>query len=387
MTTLKGMTWSHPRGYDPMVACSSLWEQKTGVAIEWDKRSLQDFESFPVEELARAYDLIVVDHPHVGQITAERCLEPLDVADREAERAALVAGSVGQSYPSYTWQGRQWAFPIDAAAQVQAWRPDALDAPAATWSEVLDLARQGRVLLPMRPPHCLMTFYTLAGNLGHPCATDPARDLIDVQTGSEVFERMREIAALLDPACFEMDPIAVSERMAEAGSRIVCAPLIYGYVSYAMAGFRPNRLAFADIPVIGNAGPVGSALGGTGIAVSAFSKARKTAIDFAYWIASGDVQRGPYAAAGGQPGHAAAWEDRAVNEATGNFYRDTRATLEGAWVRPRHDGYMAFQQAASDRINSGMTSGHPARQVVADLISLFRESNPVQVSGTAGGGA
>ncbi|RUZ93793.1 carbohydrate ABC transporter substrate-binding protein, partial [Mesorhizobium sp. M7A.F.Ca.CA.002.05.1.1] len=39
---LKGMTWSHPRGYDPMVACSSLWQQKTGVVIEWDKRSLQD---------------------------------------------------------------------------------------------------------------------------------------------------------------------------------------------------------------------------------------------------------------------------------------------------------------------------------------------------------
>lgn len=374
MSTLKGMTWSHPRGYDPMIACSSLWEQKTGVPIEWDKRSLQDFESYPVEELARAYDLIVIDHPHVGQITAERCLEPLDVTGREAQRAALASGSVGQSYPSYTWQGRQWAFPIDAAAQVQAWRPDALDAPAATWSEMLAVARQGGVLLPLRPPHCLMTFYTLAGNLGHPCATDSSGDLIDVEMGCEVFDRMREIAALVDPTCFDMDPIAVSERMAEAGSRIVCAPLIYGYVSYAASGFRANRLAFADIPVIGSNGPIGSALGGTGIAVSAFSKAKDAAIDFAYWIASGDVQRGIYAAAGGQPGHAAAWEDQTVNEATANFYRDTLATLEDAWMRPRHDGYMAFQQAASDRINSGLTCGDPAGQVVADLISLFRAS-------------
>jgi multiple sugar transport system substrate-binding protein len=387
VSTLKGMTWSHQRGYDPMVACSSLWKQKTGVAIEWDKRSLQDFESFPVEELARAYDLIVIDHPHVGQITAERCLEPLDVAGREAERAALATGSVGQSYPSYNWQGRQWAFPIDAAAQVQAWRPDALDAPPSSWNAVLDLARQGCVLLPLRPPHSLMVFYTLAGNLGHPCATDPSRDLIDIEAGSNVFEAMREIAALVDPACFEMDPIAVSERMAQPDSRIVCAPLIYGYVSYAAVGFRANRLAFADIPVIGAGGPVGSALGGTGIAVSAFSKEKKAATDFAYWVASGDVQRSAYAAAGGQPGHSAAWEDQAVNAATGNFYRDTRATLEGAWVRPRHDGYMAFQQAASDRIISGMTSGHQARHVVADLNRLFRESLPAQVSGAAGGGA
>ncbi|WP_137932726.1 extracellular solute-binding protein [Mesorhizobium comanense] len=381
------MTWSHPRGYDPMVACSALWRERTGVMIEWDKRSLQDFESYPVEDLARAYDLIVIDHPHVGQITAERCLAPLDIAGREAERAALASGSVGQSYPSYGWQGRQWAFPIDAATQVQAWRPDALDAPPARWSEVLDLARQGRVLLPLRPPHVLMVFYTLAGNLGRACATDPAGDLIDRETGVEVFEAMREIAALVDPACFGMDPIAVSECMAEPGSGIVCAPLIYGYVSYATSGFRPHRLAFADIPAIGSGGPVGSALGGTGIAVSAFSKASDAAIDFAYWVASGDVQRGPYAAAGGQPGHAAAWEDQAVNAATGNFYRDTRATLEGAWVRPRHDGYMAFQQAASDRINSGMTSGHRAGQVVADLNRLFREGSPAQVSGAAGGRA
>ncbi|WP_095199166.1 ABC transporter substrate-binding protein [Mesorhizobium carmichaelinearum] len=381
------MTWSHPRGYDPMVACSSLWQQKTGVVIEWDKRSLQDFESFPVEELARTYDLIVIDHPHVGQITAEHCLAPLDVAGRETERTALASGSVGQSYPSYNWQGRQWAFPVDAASQVQAWRPDALDAPPARWSDVLDLARQGRVLLPLRPPHVLMVFYTLAGNLGHPCVTDPSRDLIDIETGSQVFEAMREIAALVEPACFEMDPIAVFERMAGADSKIVCVPLIYGYVSYAISGFRPHRLAFTDIPIVGSNGPIGSALGGTGIAVSAFSQAKEAAIDFAYWVASGDVQRGPYATAGGQPGHAAGWEDEPVNAATGNFYRDTRATLEGAWVRPRHDGYMAFQQAASDRILSGIIGRQKPAEVVADLNNLFRESAPAQVSGAAGGGA
>ena len=141
--TLKGMTWSHPRGYDPMVACSTLWREKTGVAIAWEKRSLQDFESFPVEELAKAYDLIVIDHPHVGQITAEGCLAPLDMPGRETECEALARGSVGQSYPSYTWpdqtgQDRQWAFPIDAACQVQAWRPDLLAAAPASWGEVLE---------------------------------------------------------------------------------------------------------------------------------------------------------------------------------------------------------------------------------------------------------
>src|SRR3954454_18744621 len=146
---LRGMPWSHPRGYEPMIACSALWKQQKGIAVEWDKRSLQDFESFPVEELARTYDLIVIDHPHVGQITGQDCLAPLDLPGCEAERDALAAGSVGKSWPSYQWQGRQWALPIDAATQVQAWRPGLLASAPTRWSEVLELARQGRVLIPL----------------------------------------------------------------------------------------------------------------------------------------------------------------------------------------------------------------------------------------------
>ncbi len=373
MTRLKGMTWSHPRGFDPMVACSAVWVEKTGVQIEWEKRSLQDFESFPVEELARAYDLIVIDHPHVGQITDEGCLSPLDIPGREAERAALAAGSVGQSYPSYFWRGQQWAFPIDAATQVLAWRPDLLDAAPTTWAEVIALAKEGRVLLPLRPPHSLMSFYTLAGNLGAPCKVE-GDTLIDPAIGAQVWEMLREITDLVDPACSGWDPIAVFEEMAKSGSTIACAPLIYGYVNYAIPGFRPNLIRFADMPVAGGNGPVGSALGGTGIAVSAFSTAKDAAIDFAYWIASGDIQRGAFAAAGGQPGHAAAWEDDTVNTATSDFYKATRATLQGAWVRPRHNGYMALQEAASQRITAGLAAKERGSPVINDINRLFRES-------------
>ncbi|KSV65561.1 hypothetical protein N183_33795 [Sinorhizobium sp. Sb3] len=368
--TLKGMTWSHPRGYDPMIACSRLWQERTGVTVEWEKRSLQDFETYPVEELARAYDLIVIDHPHVGQITKEKCLAPLDVEGREAERKALADASVGRSYPSYTWQGRQWAFPIDAATQVQAWRPDQAER-AADWSEILVMARQGKVALPMRPPHSLMCFYTLTANLGHACRSDGVGQLIATDGGTEAFELLRELTDLIDPACFSMDPIAVLEAMSEPVSTVVCAPLIYGYVNYAIPGFRASLVKFGDIPVSGRNGPSGSALGGTGIAVSAFSSAADAAIDFAYFVASGEVQRGPYASGGGQPGHAAAWDDDAVNAATSDFYRATRKTLETAWVRPRHDGYMAFQQAGSDRINDGLLRKDSARKVVDDLNRLF----------------
>ena len=372
---LRGMTWSHPRGYDPLVALAHEWRSRTSVEVVWDKRSLQDFETYPVEELARRYDLIVIDHPHVGQITREGCLSPFDEPERTQAREELARGSVGPSWPSYFWQGRQWALPIDAATQVLAFRPDQLDAPPSQWSDVMALARSGGVSCPMRPPHSLMSLYTLTGNLGRPCAVE-GPDFIDAEAGAEALARLRELMRFVDSRCYEWDPIAVFEAMAAQGSRLACAPLIYGYVSYAAEGFRPHRLRFSDIAPMGGDGPIGSALGGTGLAVSGFSAHRKEAADFAYWAASGEVQAGLYAAAGGQPGHARAWEAEAVNAPVDDFYRATRRTLEGAWLRPRHDGYMPFQDAASSVINEALRSDADAAATVERLNEMFRRSLP-----------
>jgi multiple sugar transport system substrate-binding protein len=369
LTTLKGMTWSHPRGYDPMVATAQAWADKTGVVIAWDKRSLQDFESFPVEELARQYDLIVIDHPHVGQVTAEGSLTALDVTGREAERDALAKGSVGRSYPSYTYAGRQWAFPIDAATQVMAYRADLVE-PPTDWDGVVALAKRGEVVLPLLAPHSMMSFFTLTANLGQPCATEPGA-FVDRATGLRAIEMLAEVTAHLEPSNFAMDPIAASEAMARPDAVVSVMPLGYGYVSYAVPGFRPHQLTFVDIPL---PEARGSALGGTGIAVSAFSQHREAAIDYAYWVASADVQRGLYASSGGQPGHAAAWEDEAVNAAASDFYRDTRKTLEGAYVRPRHNGYMAFQDAANKRLNAGLLEREAATTILADIEKMFAES-------------
>ena len=133
-----------------------------------------------------------------------------------------------------------------------------------------------------------------------------------------------------------------------------------------------HRLGFADIPAAGDIGPVGSALGGTGVAVSAQSRHKAAAADFAWWVASGETQAGVYAGAGGQPAHAAAWESAAVNAPVADFYRATRATLEGAWLRPRHDGYMPFQDAAAATINVALRQRADPRATIAKLNAMFR---------------
>ena len=131
---LKGMTWSDPRGYDPVVAAAAAFAlQNPGAHIVWEKRSLQGFESTPVNDLAATYDLMVIDHPHVGAVVSEKCLLPIDCYADAVSLLMLEAETVGKSYASYHLAGHQWALPIDVATQVQAIRPDARKGPALTW--------------------------------------------------------------------------------------------------------------------------------------------------------------------------------------------------------------------------------------------------------------
>ena len=365
------MTWDHPRGYAPLEAASRAWHARGGPLIEWDRRSLQDFETYPVDELARRYDLIIIDHPHVGQVAKADCLAPLD-ALLGPDRLAGAARSVGASYESYCWDGRQLALPVDAATQVQAWVPDRLGAAVRSWRDLAGLDVCRTVMLPLRPPHSLMSLFSLCGL--HGIALNITGSDLFPQSAGRALADLAGLASAVDPACYGMDPIAVFEEMAAAGSEVALVPLIYGYVSYASAGFRPVRIAFADVPEVGPPGPAGTALGGTGIAVSAFGRDPAAAAEFALWVASGPLQQGLYAEAGGQPAHADAWEAEAVNAPVLDFYRATRTTIDRAWVRPRHDGYMQFQDEASERLNHGLLRGEDPQRIVDAMNQLYRAS-------------
>jgi multiple sugar transport system substrate-binding protein len=372
MTKLRGMTWDHPRAYDPLVAVSALYGQRhPGVEISWERRSLQDFEHYPVEDLAARYDLIIIDHPHVGEAAAKGALLPFDRSEQRDRVAAIAAGSVGRSFASYHFDGQQWALPVDAAAQVQAFRRDRLAAPARRWSEAVAMAGEGLVAIPLRAPHALMSLMTLAANAGTPPAIAPGPflprgDLL------AALDLLAKLFALVDPVCLTLDPIAASELLV-SHPRWAMVPLVYGYVPYARPGFRAVPLAFADIPAIGAGGPRGSVLGGTGMAVSAHGAAPDVAQDFALFATAADIQATVYAETG-QPAHRSAWESDAVNRACGDFYRATLATLDAAYLRPRHAGYIGFQARASTLIEGFLRRETSAAAAAASLDQAFAAS-------------
>lgn len=371
--TLRGMTWDHSRGYDPMVATSRRYSEfNPGVEIAWDRRPLQAFADLPIQEMTKEYDLIVIDHPHVGEVARDSSLLALDLVGRDAQLAELEENSVGESHLSYNFDGHQWALAIDAATPVACFREDLLPKPPSDWSDVLELAKGRRVAFGLIPINALMTFMGLARNLGHQVAEGDI--LIDREAGRFVLETVREVTALMDPQCLKLDPIEILDWMGGTEDGPVYSPFGYGYTNYSRPGFCRFPVTFADAPGIDGNGPRGTVLGGAGISVSSASRHQEVAIDYAFWIAGAECQAGLYFDAGGQPGHAAAWDSDVCNDASRNFFSNTRRTLESAWIRPRHPGYMRFQDRAGGIVHACLRGDLGIEAAISQLQDQYRLS-------------
>ena len=344
--SLRGLAWDHRRCWGPLDASVPLYTAgKPDLAIRWDRRSLYEFGEGRIEDVIREYDLVVFDHPFVGDIARDHLLVPFDDHLSSATRKIFEVESVGKSWASYQANGRQWALPIDAAAQVAAYRPDLLAhheaEPPRTHAEVVELGRRLRTKgqwlgLPLVPTDAMCLVLTGAAIAGHSIGKDDDVFLPEYAL-AEVLDRLRELAALAHPQSWSWNPIRCYEHMIHHDDTVY-VPFAFGYVNYASRAESPH-LAFADIPATP---PKGALLGGAGIGVSVHAKAREAAIDYALYLCSPEFQRTSYVAAGGQPGMLSAWTDAAVNQATRNFFADTLATLQGCYLRDTRPGFVTF---------------------------------------------
>lgn len=394
MTTLRGLTWDHTRGWAPMAVTSQVFaDHHPGCRLDWDRQTLWAFGEEGIEGIAQEYDLVVVDHPMVGSMAASGRFRPFP--------PEACSPAVGASAASYLLDGRQWALPIDAACQVSAVRPDLVaraGRPAPqSWEEVLDLAeRTGRVAAPMTPIDVLSSLITLCGGAGRPVVGGVVAGA-DGGMGGRVnggpdggfLERaaavaglgvLRRLRAAVPDWCTATDPIAVLERMAGTDEVWFC-PLVFGYTNYAREGYARHQVSFRDIPRLGDTPAAGSLLGGAGIAVTAEGRDPGLAARYARWVASAGVQRGEYLRAGGQPAAAAAWDDPAADLLTGGFFSATRAAVEAAVTRPRHVAYPAFQAEAALALHAWLLGPTESPTDVLDHVdAAYRASLPTSAS-------
>lgn len=351
-TILRGITWEHARGYGSVAAAAEAYRAVApDVEVRWEQRSLQAFADQPLEQLVEEYDLLVIDHPHIPLAAEHGLFLRLDGTGHDDELAVLAGQSVGASHATYAHDGGQWGLATDAAAQVAAYRPDLLPEPPRDWTGVLALAAEGRVLWPYKPVDAFSSLVTVASGNGEEPMRAPGVFLSPDALG-EAMETLRKLARLVPEANSAWNPIQAADALSD-GDRYAYVPLMFGYTNYSRAGFRAHRLRYIDIPA-SREGVRGSLLGGAGIAVSARTRHPEQAVDHAFWLDSAEVQEGVYYDAGGQPGNAVAWDSDRTNADSLDFFRGTRATLEGAYVRPRFVQYIELQNALSEHVTAAL---------------------------------
>ncbi|MEO0564638.1 MAG: carbohydrate ABC transporter substrate-binding protein, partial [Chloroflexota bacterium] len=155
--------------------------------------------------------------------------------------------------------------------------------------------------------------------------------------------------------------------MSSANDVVYC-PLTFCYTNYGRMGQYEHLLTFTGIP-----GIRGSILGGTGFAVSSFSEHKQKAVEFGAWVCSASVQSGLYVQSMGQPGNITAWHNDQANALTNTFFRNTLPTLEQAYIRPQHHGFVPFQEEAGIKIHKFLRERTDAGECFDHLAQSYKE--------------
>ena len=341
MDHLKGMTWDHPRGYAGLEAASRLYESETGTGIAWDRRSLQEFADAPLGEIAENYDLIVLDHPHVGMIADTGSLHPLPMPD-DADQASL-----GGSLESYIWRGQLWAYPIDAACQVAVMRPDLCDAQPLDWESLVEGTHGVPIATPLLPVDALTMMMSLVTGLGEEDIPRSPSEFCSETNGEYSLKVLKSLYRAGPAEAVAWNPIRVLEAMSTT-SDFAYSPCLYGYINYARPEFREFQLEYCDLPSFRGSSVKRATLGGAGIGVSASTGHRDKAVSFARWVTSEPVQSGVYLANEGQPAHRQSWRRMGGDPRYSGFLKGSLHTIENAWTRPRNAWFLGFVDDVSD---------------------------------------
>ncbi|SMG41283.1 extracellular solute-binding protein [Arenibacter troitsensis] len=377
MIELKGISWDHPRGYEPLIAASNEFtKENSKVSIFWDVRSLKEFGDMPIENLIESYDLITIDHPYMGQADNKGLLVNLEEYISKDRLGVLQEQSLGDCFNSYEYNGHLYALPIDAAAQVAAYRKDII------WELGLNLPSTYKdlktfygkvpngfsVAWALCPTDLWCSFLTL-------CAQNRGAGFIEnrvfnKEVGSMVLDEIKYHLEFLHPESIHWNPIQVLDKMGNGEDLLYC-PYLFGYSNYSREGYTKNVVHFTDSP-FGEQKNISTLLGGVGLAVSSKSNYPDIATNFVEFVAGSEIQEGVFTLNGGQPGNLIAWQNENNNALCNNFFKDTLSTIEKAYVRPKHPGWNEFQDQGCFLLHEGILKNRPSHKIMNDLNELYK---------------
>jgi multiple sugar transport system substrate-binding protein len=355
--TLKGIGWDHPRCMEPLYASISAYK-KPNITIEWSARSLYAFGEGRLAELIDNYDLIIFDHPYVGEISKNGTFLNLRDFLSDTQINQFSADSSGPSWQSYQFDGGIWGLPIDAATQVSAYRDDLLAqndviAPSRL-DDVFELAsllkkRDLWIAIPLNTVDSFCALLTLTAHMGSPLNQQQPL-FFDIPILKEALKTIRMLADIAHPDSTFWNPITCFNHMRET-NEIAYVPYAFGYTNYSRDEHK-NRISFCDIPAIGEQGPTGALLGGAGIGISKNCENPEMAMEYATFLCSSEFQSGDYFNAGGQPASLAAWELPANNDKANGFFSGTTQSMKNSYMRPRYHGIIPFIRQSAPLVHT-----------------------------------
>jgi multiple sugar transport system substrate-binding protein len=360
-----------------MRAAAALWnEQPAHRPIEWRARSLALFNDQPTRELVDEWDLLLIDHPGIGECHRDGTLVALDDHLDAALLADLAADSAGRSHASYSMSGHQYALALDAACQTSAARLDLLAARGIgvprTWTEVRDLARAfpGAVVWPLFPGDAITSLLGVSHQMRG--AQDQDLEGGDDLVSLDAVEMLLEVLQYLHPSSLELNPPQTLDLMSSA-DEILYAPQLFCYAGYQHRS-RERVVSFGPTPAIAGGDPdaTGALLGGAGLAVSAKSRAIPEAVEFAAWLMGTSNQADLIPASGGQPGRRSAWLAQVNDPDHGAFFRDVLPVIESAIVRPRDQHWPTRQDRAGTALRACLADGSSAKDILDVVRSELR---------------
>lgn len=375
MIQLKGITWDHPRGYDSIVAATKEFHSThQNVRVTWDIRSLKEFGDLPISSLINQYDLLMIDHPFVGEANAQKLLLPMTDILSEDFLAAESDKHMGDCYKSYAFAGLQYALPIDGATQFNASNSKIMarhDIPG-NWQDYLDSMNRtrfsSRVIWPLSATDLWCSFLTLAAQIGDRDGVKVFDNHgLNVELAVEAIEFLKQLTEKLPSQNWSLNPIGALELL-NSSDHFGYSPLLFGYNNYSRAN---GHVEFFNATSLDEKKPI-SLLGGVGIAVSSRTEFKEEIAAYLCYILKEEVILGSYFNAGGQPSLASVWRSKEHNKATSNFFSGTAESMKQAYVRPRMPGFNDFQEKASTIMHHNFTSTSP-RHLIKEGNTLFEK--------------
>ena len=376
MTKLRGLAWDHRRCWGPLEASvGRAGRPATPRSRSPGTGAASCFGEAPLEAVLGAYDLVVFDHPFVGEIAEGGLMVPFDEHLSVEEKAFFERDSVGKSWQSYQRQGRQWALPIDAACQVASYRPDLLSGlggavPAQPRRGAGAGARGARqdgkwIGLPLVPTDAMCLILTF---------TDPpaeGEDFVDRAAIERAIGELRELAELVHPLSRSWNPIRCYDHMIAQRRRRLRALRLRLRELRRPAPSAPHARLRRRADGRAPRAPCSAA------PASASAPGRQTAMRRSPMrcpSARPSIQRGELCR-GRRAARLAAGlaRRRASTRPPRNFFADTLKTIQASYLRPTHAGFLAFFRDCAPR----------AAAAIAGELSAAELAGPRSTAATA----